>query len=468
VKTIAFITLGCKLNFSETSTIARQFPKTEYQRVPASHAADVYVINSCTVTAEAEKKCRQIIRRVAKQNPEAQIIVTGCYANLRSAEIAEISGVTAVVEDKEKIYDKLRITNYELREENWGRLGKVGEGDFSPIFANLRQSLPVIARRSQTDEATAIPTIYPFFTAFSSGDRTRSFLKVQDGCDYHCTYCTVPLARGNSRNIAIDELVKTAQNIAAQGIKEVVITGVNIGDFGKSSGENFFELLKALHRVEGIERYRISSIEPNLLTDEMINWIAASDKILPHFHIPLQSGNNRILGLMQRRYTRELFAQRLEKIQAVMPHAFVGVDVIVGFPSETMEDFELTYNFLEGLSPAFLHIFPYSSRPNTPAAAFEGHIAEAEKKRRVTRLSALCRELHQSFYKRHINYRDTVLFESSRDGFASPLNARSKMFGYTRNYLRVEAPYQSALVGQIVPVRTTGITDKGIMRVELS
>ncbi|MDR0296041.1 MAG: tRNA (N(6)-L-threonylcarbamoyladenosine(37)-C(2))-methylthiotransferase MtaB [Prevotellaceae bacterium] len=461
MKTIAFITLGCKLNFSETSTIARQFSETEYQRVPASHLADIYVINTCTVTGEAEKKCRQIIRRVAKQNPEAQIIVTGCYANLRPAEIAEIPGVTMVIEDKLRVTgDELRVTSYNVSTTQ----PHCGLDPQSPLLQEMQEQV-------QHDEATAIPTVYShstvtrhpslvtFFPAFSSGDRTRSFLKVQDGCDYHCSYCTVPIARGNSRNIAIDKLVKTAQTIAEQGIKEVVLTGVNIGDFGKSTGENFFDLLKALHKVEGIERYRISSIEPNLLTDEMLEWIAASDKILPHFHIPLQSGNNKVLGLMQRRYTRELFAQRLEKIYTVMPHAFIGVDVIVGFPGETIEDFEITYNFLESLSPAYLHIFPYSIRPETSAATFIGQLSEIEKKQRVEQLSILCRELHQSFYERHINYFDTVLFESTRkDG---------KMFGYTRNYLRVETPYQAALVGKIVPVRTTVVTEKGTMAVEL-
>jgi threonylcarbamoyladenosine tRNA methylthiotransferase MtaB len=415
VKKIAFITLGCKLNFSETSTIARQFPETEYQRVPTSHTADIYVINTCSVTNDAEKKCRQVIRRAAKQNPAARILVTGCYANLRHSELAKIPEVTMVVEDKNHLNSEI----------------------FKP----------------PTDNRPS------FFPAFSLGDRTRSFLKVQDGCDYHCAYCTVPLARGDSRNIAIGELVQTAKTIAEQGIKEVVITGVNIGDFGKSTDECFFDLLKALHEVDGIERYRISSIEPNLLTDEMIAWIAASDKILPHFHIPLQSGNNKILQLMRRRYTRELFAQRVEKIQTVMPHAFIGVDVIVGFPSETIEDFEVTCNFLERLSPAFLHIFPYSSRPGTPAAMFEGQVAETEKKHRVERLSALCHQLHTAFYERHIDYRDTVLFESTRKN--------GKMFGYTRNYLKVETPYQSELVGQIVPVRTIGLTESGTMTVEL-
>jgi threonylcarbamoyladenosine tRNA methylthiotransferase MtaB len=399
--------------------------------VPASNIADIYVINTCAVTGEAEKKCRQAIRRVAKQNPGAQIIVTGCYVNLRPGEIAEIPGVTVILEDKDKVHELTRIN------------------------AKLNPQSPVTTLQS------SVINHQSFFPAFSSGDRTRSFLKVQDGCDYHCAYCTVPLARGNSRNIAIEKLVATAVSIAGQGVKEIVITGVNIGDFGKSTGENFFDLLKALHKVDGIERYRISSIEPNLLNDEMIDWIAASGKILPHFHIPLQSGNNKILGLMQRRYTRELFARRLEKIQTVMPHAFIGVDIIAGFPGESDEDFEITCNFLRTLSPAFLHIFPYSSRPGTPAAIFDEQVAEKEKKQRVEQLSALSHKLHKEFYERHIGYIDTVLLESTRrnDG---------KMLGYTRNYLKVETPYQSALVGQIVPVRTTGITAKGTMTVELS
>jgi len=462
--TIAFITLGCKLNFSETSTIARQFPEKEYQRVPASHTADIYVINTCAVTGEAEKKCRQAIRRAAKQNPKAQIIVTGCYANLHNSEIAAMPGVI-VIEDKLRVYEStmLQQPNVIARAACVSMCeSKQAEATAQPTL----QPLPtVIARFAQQTEATAqltlqpLPTVSSFFPAHSSGDRTRSFLKVQDGCDYHCSYCTVPLARGDSRNITINELVKTAASVAAQGIKEIVITGVNIGDFGKSTGECFFDLLKALHKVDGIERYRISSIEPNLLTDEMIEWVAASGKILPHFHIPLQSGNNKILGMMRRRYTRELFAQRMEKIKTVMPHAFVGVDVIAGFPGETMEDFEETCHFLAGLSPAFLHIFPYSIRPGTPAATFDGQVAEVEKKRRVERLSTLCHELHRRFYERHINYVDTVLFESTRK--------EGKMFGYTRNYLKVETPYQSALVGQIVPVRTIGITDSGTMAVEI-
>ncbi len=427
MKKIAFITLGCKLNFSETSTIARQFPEPDYERVPASQAADVYIINTCAVTAEAEKKCRQIIRKTIRQNPAAQIIVTGCYANLRHSDIAQIPGVSIVVEDKSQIK---QIENGKLKIEN--------EKNNNFQFSILNS---------------------PFFPAFSSGDRTRSFLKVQDGCDYHCAYCTVPLARGESRNQPIKELQKAAAAIAAQGIKEIVLTGVNIGDFGKSTDESFFELLQALHEVEGIERYRISSIEPNLLTGEMIRWIATSDKILPHFHIPLQSGSNKILGLMRRRYTRELFAQKLAAIKSMMPHAFIGVDVIVGFPGESPSDFEDTRLFLESLAPAFLHVFPYSVRPGTPAAAFDLQVPETEKNRRVNVLSALSRQLHRCFYEQHINYSDSVLFESTRKN--------GMMFGYTRNYLKVEMPYTARLVGQIAPVRITGMAESGNLRADI-
>ncbi len=421
MRRIAFITLGCKLNFAETSTIARDFPDTEYERVPAAHPADIYIINTCAVTAEAEKKCRQAIRRVVKQNPSAQIIVTGCYASLRQSEIAQIPGVTIVIEDKNEVSKETQ------RREK--------------LAVNTQPSTP------------------HFFQAFSSGDRTRSFLKVQDGCDYHCAYCTVPLARGASRNISIEKLLHTAGGIAEKGIKEVVLTGVNIGDFGKTTGESFFDLLKALVKIDGIERYRISSIEPNLLTEEMIRWIAGQEKILPHFHIPLQSGDNKILGLMRRRYTREVFAQRLSAIKSAMPHAFIGVDVVVGFPGETTADFDSTYRFLEALAPAFLHVFPYSIRPGTPAAGFDGQVSDEEKKQRVNLLSALSQRLHRSFYEQHLHYEDTVLFESTRK--------EGQMFGYTRNYLKVATPYNSKLVGQISPVRTTGIAPDGNMSIEL-
>jgi threonylcarbamoyladenosine tRNA methylthiotransferase MtaB len=372
----------------------------------------------------SERKCRQAIRRVAKLNPNAQIIVTGCYAQLRPHEITDlckdVKGLTILL-DKSLFYTP-HTTLQEIRPDNYCR-----------------------------------PAPNSFFSAFSLGDRTRSFLKVQDGCDYLCTYCTVPLARGNSRNMPVKKLVETAHSIARQGIKEIVITGVNIGDFGKSTGENFFDLLKALHDVEGIARYRISSVEPNLLTGEMIQWIARSEKILPHFHIPLQSGNNKVLGRMRRRYTRELFAQRVDDIRRVMPRAFIGVDVIVGFPGETPEDFEITRHFLEHLSPAFLHVFPYSARPDTLAAGFDDQVAEQEKTRRTAELTKFSDALHLKFYEQNTGIDEQVLFEEANKG--------GKMCGYTRNYIKVETTYDPALSGQIIAVHTTGISATGNMTI---
>jgi threonylcarbamoyladenosine tRNA methylthiotransferase MtaB len=424
---IAFVTLGCKLNFSETSTIARQFPASGYERVSPLKTADIYIINTCAVTLASERKCRQAIRRVAKLNPNAQVVVTGCYAQLRPHEINElckdVKGLTILL-DKSLFYTP-HTTLQEARPDNYCR-----------------------------------PAPNSFFPAFSSGDRTRSFLKVQDGCDYHCTYCTVPLARGDSRNMPIKKIVETAHNIAAQGIKEIVITGVNIGDFGKSTGENFFDLLKALHEVESIARYRISSIEPNLLTGEMIQWIALSSKILPHFHIPLQSGSNKVLGRMKRRYTRELFAQRVDDIRRLIPRAFIGVDVITGFPGETTGDFEDTRQFLEQLAPAFLHVFPYSARPDTLAAGFDDQVPEQEKTRRAAELTKLSDTLHLKFYTQNIGIDEQVLFEDANKG--------GKMFGYTRNYIKVETTYDPALSGQIINVHTTGISADGNMEVVIS
>jgi threonylcarbamoyladenosine tRNA methylthiotransferase MtaB len=421
---IAFVTLGCKLNFSETSTIARQFPESRYERMSPLKPADIYVVNTCAVTLASERKCRQAIRRVAKLNPDAQIVVTGCYAQLRPHEITdlckEVKGLTILL-DKSMFYTP---------------------------HTTLQEATPYNYCR---------PAPNSFFSAFSSGDRTRSFLKVQDGCDYHCTYCTVPLARGDSRNMSIKKLVETAGVIAEQGIQEIVITGVNIGDFGKSTGENFFDLLKALHDVEGIARYRISSIEPNLLTDEMIQWIAHSSKILPHFHIPLQSGNNSILERMKRRYTRELFVQRVNAIRKSMPRAFIGVDVIVGFPGETPEKFDDTCHFLEELAPSFLHVFPYSARPDTLAATFDNQVPEQEKTRRADALGKLSDALHLKFYEQNIGIEEQVLFEDANKG--------GKMFGYTRNYIKVETPYDPTLSGQIIAVRTTGISASGNMTI---
>lgn len=416
-KRVAFYTLGCKLNFSETSAIARQFEAKGYSRVSADEQADVYVINTCSVTQHADKKCRQAIRKFIKRAPDAKIAVIGCYAQLKPDEIASIEGVDLV------------------------------------LGANSKFNLPeLLDIRSEDD----VPGIYScdieqvdrFFPAYSSGDRTRSFLKVQDGCDYRCTYCTIPLARGKSRNMPIADIIRQANEIAEKGIKEIVLTGVNTGDFGKSTGETFPDLLRALDGVEGIERYRISSIEPNLISDEVVQLVADSSKFLPHFHIPLQSGSNRILGLMRRRYRRELFADRVNKLRELMPDAFFGVDVIVGFPGETPDDFEDTYRFLEQLQPSFLHVFPYSVRLNTPAARFPNRVDAFEITRRVSRLSQLSEQLHRSFYLSAIGSVHRVLLESTHRG--------ELMLGYTENYIKVAIPFRKNRIGQIVKVRLVG------------
>lgn len=410
---IAFYTLGCKLNFSETSTLARRFTEAGFERVAPSQEADIYVVNTCSVTEHADKKCRQAIRKLAQRNPAALMVVTGCYAQLKPEEVAAIDGVDLV-------------------------LGADQKGNLFEYVNNLRtkgkaQALPCDVR-----------AVDSFFPAFSSGDRTRSFLKVQDGCDYRCAYCTVPLARGKSRNLPIAGIVKEAETIAASGVREVVLTGVNIGDFGKTTGETFFELLQALEKVNGIGRFRLSSIEPNLLTGDMIEWIAQSEKMTPHFHIPLQSGSNKVLQLMRRRYRREVFAARVQKIRSVMPHAFIGVDVIAGFPGETADDFHDTYSFLEQLQPAFLHIFPYSERPGTPAATMPGSVPKRERAARVKALQTLSTKLHRAFYEKNIGTETRVLWESACKG--------GMMQGFTDNYLKLETPYRRELIGRLLPV----------------
>ncbi|MBR7027002.1 MAG: tRNA (N(6)-L-threonylcarbamoyladenosine(37)-C(2))-methylthiotransferase MtaB [Bacteroidales bacterium] len=408
-KTVAFVTLGCKLNYAETSTMARSFEKRGWRHVEATSAADVYVINTCSVTEHADKKCRNIIRRLHKLNPQARIVVTGCYAQLKPEEISSLEGVYAVLGAKDK-----------------GRTVDVATEGPGGIFNSPR--------------ADAVN----FMGAYSSGERTRSFLKVQDGCDYFCTYCTVPLARGASRNISIAELTAQAREIAAAGIKEVVITGVNTGDFGKTTKESFLDLLKAFENVDGIERYRISSIEPNLLTEQIVDWIASGTKFLPHFHIPLQSGCDKTLAAMHRRYDTETFARKIEYIRSKMDHVFFGIDVIAGFPGETDEDFLETYHFLERIAPAFIHIFPYSRRAGTVAAAMKPQVQECVKTRRVEMLEELCDRLHSDFCKANEGRREQVLFESTDKG--------GRMFGYTRNYIKVERPYDSTKIGQIVEV----------------
>ena len=411
---VSFHTLGCKLNFSESSTLARLFEEGGFERVGVNDAADICVINSCSVTEHADKKCRNIIRKLHRRNPEAIIAVTGCYAQLKPQEIAEIEGVDIVLGNNDKA-------------DLYKRVIELSQRGATEIYS------------CHCDEITR------FFAAFSSGDRTRSFLKVQDGCDYKCAYCTIHYARGSSRNIPIADIVEQARQVAASGLKEIVITGVNTGDFGRTTGEKMIDLLRALNDVEGIERYRISPIEPNLITDEIIEFCAASPKFQHHFHIPLQSGSDHILGLMRRRYTSAKFADRIEKIRSLMPDAFIGIDVITGLPGETEEDFQQTYDLLARLRPSFLHIFPFSERPGTPAVDMPNKVPSYISTQRVARLEELCRELHYEFCAQGVGTEDDVLFESTVRG--------GMMFGYTGNYRRVKAPYRKEMINQICRVR---------------
>ena len=411
---VAFITLGCKLNYAETSTYERRLLKEGFEAVPWNKGADVFLVNTCTVTEHSDKKSRNIIRKLHRQNPDAKIFVTGCSAQLRRADYEVIEGVERV-------------------------------------FGATEKSLvvPTILEKTR-GVAPCGHDLGTFFPAFSSGERTRSFLKVQDGCDYKCHYCTVPYARGESRNIPIAEIIPQAKEIAAEGIKEVVLTGVNTGDFGKSTGETFFELIKQLNDVDGIERYRISSIEPNLLTEEMIDWITSGTKFLPHYHIPLQSGCDTILKEMGRRYDTAAFAHKIQYIREKTekqggPKVFFGIDVIVGFPGETDELFMETYTFLKDVvKPAFIHIFPYSRRAGTPAAERKDQVQDCIKTKRVQMLEALCEELHQEFIEANKGVSEKVLFEST--------DRKGMMEGYTGNYIRVSHKFDPELIGKIVDV----------------
>lgn len=411
---IAYITLGCKLNYAETSTYERRLSAEGFEAVPWSKGADIFLVNTCTVTEHSDKKSRNIIRKLHRQCPEANIYVTGCYAQLKKAEIEAIEGVTAVFGAEEK----------------------------SMIVPRILSDIKGIAPELETAGT--------FFPAYSSGERTRSFLKVQDGCDYKCAYCTVPYARGESRNIAIDKIIPQAEAIAAEGIREIVLTGVNTGDFGKTTGETFLDLIKRLNDVEGIERYRISSIEPNLLTNEMIDWIVSGTKFLPHYHIPLQSGCDTILKAMGRRYDTKAFADKIGYIRersevAGGPKVFFGIDVIVGFPGETDELFMETYTFLKDVvRPAFIHIFPYSRRAGTPAAERKDQVQDCIKTKRVQMLEELCAELHAEFIQSNKGVAERVLFEST--------DRKGQMEGYTGNYIRISRPYDPDLIGKIVDV----------------
>lgn len=407
---IAFLTLGCKLNYAETSTYERGFKEAGLEVVPWQQKADIYLVNTCSVTATSDSKSRNLIRKVHRVNPSARIVVTGCSAQLRREEIERISGVTRVFGAEEK-------------------------------------SLVV----SETLHGGAVPgtDIPRVFGAYSTGERTRSFLKVQDGCNNFCKYCTVPYARGRSRNIPISECVENARKIAFEGIKEIVLTGVNTGDFGRTTGESFLDLLKALNDVDGIERYRISSIEPNLITEEIVDWIASGTKFQPHFHIPLQTGADSQLEAMGRHYDTAFFRGRIDYIRSRMeapgrPKVFFGIDVMVGLPGESEELFLQTKEFIESVKPAFIHVFPYSKRPGTPAASMPGQVSEEEKKSRVAVLEELCTRLHEEFVEENRGVAEKVLFESAcKDGM---------MEGYTGNYIRVRRPYDKSLVNTIVDI----------------
>jgi len=406
---IALTTLGCKLNYAETSTYERQLVAAGWEVVTWREKADAYLVNTCSVTATSDAKSRNLIRKLHKVNPYAPIYVTGCSAELRSDEIAVIDGVKRV-------------------------------------FGCNEKSLVVSGILGDCSVTKAAGKVFP---AYSSGERTRSFLKVQDGCDNFCKYCTVPFARGRSRNVSIAECVRMAREIAGQGIIEIVLTGVNTGDFGKTTGESFLNLLKALNGVEGIERYRISSIEPNLITDDIISWIASGTKFQPHFHIPLQAGTDEILASMGRHYDTAFFEQKIESIRSSMegpgkPKVFFGIDVMVGLPGETEELFERSRAFIEHVRPAFIHVFPYSRRPGTPAASMSGQVDVQEKARRVAVLEELCRRLHSEFTESNRGIRERVLFESKeKDG---------SMSGYTGNYIRITRPYDADLVGKLTDI----------------
>lgn len=420
MKKVAFHTLGCKLNFSETSTIARLFEDQGYKKVDFKEPSDVYVINTCSVTSNADKECKQIVKSALNISPDAYIVIVGCYAQLKPEEISNIEGVDLVLGASEKF----KLLNY---------LNDLTKKSKAEIYS------------CEIEEANF------FVDAYSFGDRTRVFLKVQDGCDYNCSFCTIPLARGSSRSDTIENSLKNAQDIAKQNVKEIVLTGVNLGDFGNNESkisnrkeETFFDLVKELDEVNGIERFRISSIEPNLLKDEIIEFVAQSKRFVPHFHIPLQSGSNKILKAMRRRYMRELYLERVAKIKSIMPQCCIGVDVIVGFPGESDDDFIETYNFLNELSISYLHVFTYSERDNTDAIHHKDIVPLAVRKKRNKMLRILSAKKIRHFYEQHLGESRTVLFEAdNKDGF---------MHGFTDNYIKVKTPFNPDLINQMKQV----------------
>lgn len=432
-KKVAFYTLGCKLNFSETSTIARNFQDEGFDRVDFSEAADIYVINTCSVTENADKRFKTIVKQAQKKNPEAFVAAVGCYAQLKPQELADVHGVDLVLGATEKF----KITDY---------INDLSKNDFGEVHS------------CEIEDADF------YVGSYSIGDRTRAFLKVQDGCDYKCTYCTIPLARGISRSDTLENVLQNAKEISEKGIKEIVLTGVNIGDYGKGEFGNkkhehtFYELVQALDKVEGIERLRISSIEPNLLKNETIDFVSSSKTFVPHFHIPLQSGSNNLLKLMRRRYMKELYVDRVLKIKEVMPQACIGVDVIVGFPGETDELFLETYNFLNELDISYLHVFTYSERDNTVAATMEGVVPKNVRAKRSKMLRGLSAKKRRAFYESQIGSSRKVLFEGE--------NKEGYIHGFTENYVKVKTPWNPELVNTLHQVELSKIDDDGLVRFE--
>jgi len=423
-KSVAFYTLGCKLNFSETSTIARSLMEEGYQKVAFQASADVYVINTCSVTDHADRKCKKVVKEALRHNPNAFVAVIGCYAQLKPQEIAKIPGVDMVLGAAEKFNINAYIGDGFKKEQAIVHEGKIKE-------------------------------VLDYHASYSIGDRTRTFLKIQDGCDYFCAFCTIPLARGKSRSDTIENVVKQAHEIVDQGIKEIVLTGVNTGDFGVQTGETFFGLLQALENVDGLKRIRISSIEPNLLSNEIIDFAASSTKIVPHFHIPLQSGSDDILKAMRRKYDTALYASRIQHIKEKMPNACIGVDVIVGFPGETDEEFLKTYQFLNELNISYLHVFPYSERSNTTANKMPGKVLLRNRNERVQQLQILSEKKKRFFYESQLGSTQSVLWEAE--------NNANSLFGFTENYVKVKTTYDPMLINEITKVELQSIDEEMIV-----
>lgn len=424
-KKVAFYTLGCKLNFSETSSISKNFEDGGFAKVSFEESADVYVINTCSVTDNADKKCRNVVRRAKKRNPDSFIVVIGCYAQLKPTEISEIKGVNLVLGANEKF--------------------------------NIIEHLEKIEKDKALVFNGNIDEVKEFHPSYSIGDRTRTFMKVQDGCDYSCTFCTIPLARGKSRSDTVAKTIELANEVAQTEAKEVVLTGVNLGDFGRYNNESFYDLVVELDKINGIERFRISSIEPNLLSDEIIEYVATSKKFVPHFHIPLQSGSPELLKLMRRRYKRDVYSTRVSKIRSLMPNACIGVDVIIGFPGETEERFMETYNYLNELDVDYFHVFTYSERDNTLAPEMENKVEPKTKDERSKMLRILSAKKKRAFYERNLNNYFPVLFEGEKDG--------EHMFGFTNNYLKVKVPYDPSLINQIKTVQLKELDRDGVFKV---